>query len=69
MGYKKEGKLQKIDSIADNVSPVHRINFEGHTQYKSHLGGLCTILIALAFLFILVKRAIPVIAIEDPKVQ
>ena len=69
MGGKVGKKLQEVDGIADKVSPVYRINFEGHTQYKSKLGGLCTILIIIAFALILVKRAIPVINIEDPKVQ
>ena len=44
--------LERIDSIADEVSPVHRLNFEEHTEYKSQLGGLCTILIYLVFFFV-----------------
>ena len=43
--------LEKIDSIADEVSPVNRLNFESHKEYKSKLGGLCTIFIYLAFIF------------------
>ena len=68
MGNRAAKKLRKIDSIADHVSPVNRINFEGSVQYKSAMGGLCTILIFIAFALILIKRAIPVLNIEDPKV-
>ena len=69
MGSSAGKKLEDIDSIQDKSSPVHRINFEGNIQYKSKLGGLCTILIGVAFAFILVKRAIPVLNYDDPKVQ
>ena len=69
MGSNFGRKLEKIDSISDSVSPVNRINFEGNVQYKSQLGGLCTIMIYIAFLLILVKRAIPVLNKEDPEVQ
>ena len=68
MGNSAGEKLENIDSIADKVSPVHRINFDGHPQYKSKLGGLCTVLIGIAFALLLAKRAIPVLKIEDPKV-
>lgn len=62
------GKLKKIDSIADEVGPVQRLNFDKHTEYKSELGGLCTIVIYVTFILVLIKEAIPVLNLEDPKV-
>ena len=61
--------LEKIDSIADEVSPVNRLNFESHKEYKSKLGGLCTIFIYLSFIFVLIKEAVPVLNISEPKIQ
>ena len=69
MGSSFGSKLESIDMIGDKVSPVNRINFDDNVEYKSQLGGLCTILIYIAFLLILGKRAIPVLNREDPVVQ
>ena len=61
-------KLKKIDSIADEVGHVQRLNFETHSEYKSELGGLCTIFVFVIFILVLIKDAIPVLNLEDPKV-
>lgn len=50
-------QLEKIDVLADNEAPIHRINLEGKTVYKSALGGFCTITLAVVFLLVLAREA------------
>ena len=48
--------LENIDTLADDEAPIHRMNMDGNTQYKSALGGCCTLTIAFAFLAVLIKE-------------
>ena len=45
--------LENIDNLADDEAPIHRINLDGNTKYKSSLGGLCTLTIVIAFIVVL----------------
>ena len=53
--------LKYIDVLADTEAPIHRINFEGKTKYKSALGGFCTMGIVVAFLLVLISESEEVI--------
>ena len=52
-----EGLFKYIDVMADDEAPIHRINFDGATEYKSTLGGCCTLTIAFIFFLVLAKEA------------
>ena len=52
-----EGFLKYIDVMADDEAPIHRINIDGETEYKSTLGGCCTLTIAVIFILVLAKEA------------
>lgn len=56
--------LKSINCLADDEAPTHRINLDGNTEYKSQLGGFCTITIFVAFSLVLIKEAIPVFKME-----
>ena len=56
--------LKRIDCLADDEAPIHRINLDGNTEYKSQLGGFCTITIFIVFILVLIKEAIPVLKME-----
>ena len=58
--------LKEIDILADYEAPIHRINFEGKTKYKSALGGFCTMLIVVAFLLVLISESDEVIKKKYP---
>lgn len=49
--------LKSIDTLADDEAPIHKINLDGNTQYKSSLGGFCTLTIVLIFILVLIKDA------------
>ena len=51
-----ESFLKYVDSLADDEAPIHKINLDGHTEYKSTLGGFCTLSIAFIFILVLVKE-------------
>ena len=61
--------LQKIDVLADVEAPIHRLNLDKKTVYKSSLGGFCTLLIGLTFLLVLIKESDEVIQQKYPFVQ
>lgn len=61
--------LEKIDILADEEAPIHQINFEGETKYRSSLGGFCTLLIAVTFLSVLISESEEVIKKKYPFVQ
>ena len=61
--------LEKIDILADEEAPIHQINFEGETKYRSSLGGFCTLLIAMTFLSVLISESEEVIKKKYPFVQ
>ena len=58
-----------IDVMADDEAPIHRINLDGETEYKSTLGGCCTLTIAIIFFLVLAKEAQDVISKEYPVSQ
>ena len=45
--------IENIDNLADDEAPIHRINMDGNTKYKSSLGGFCTLTIVAAFIVVL----------------
>ena len=49
--------LKNVDSLADDEAPIHKINLDGNTEYKSALGGCATLTIALIFILVLWKEA------------
>ena len=53
--------FKDLDCLADDEAPIHRINLNGSTEYKSQLGGFCTITIFIVFILVLIKEAIPVL--------
>ena len=44
--------LAKIDVLADDEAPIHRINLDKKTRYKSVLGGFCTLTLVFSFIFV-----------------
>ena len=54
--------LKHIDTLADDEAPNHKLSIDGNTEYKSALGGFCT-------LTVLLKEGIEVINISNPFVQ
>ena len=61
--------LQRIDVLADDEAPIHRINIEGNTIYKSALGGFCSLNLVIVFLIILYLESGDVINKRYPFVQ
>ena len=43
--------LKYIDALADDEAPIHKINIDGNTEYKSALGGFSTLTIAYSIKF------------------
>ena len=58
--------LQRIDILADDEAPIHRINLKGKTVYHSSFGGCCTLIIALIFLSVLIIESEDVIKQKYP---
>ena len=48
--------LSYIDQLADEEAPIHRINIDGATKYKSSLGGFCTLTLIIIFLLVLLRE-------------
>ena len=60
--------LKSIDILADEEAPIHRINMNGKTVYKSALGGWCTLMIGLSFILVLIKECEEVIKKSYPEI-
>ena len=58
--------FEKIDSLADDEAPIHKINFNGSTAYKSSLGGFCTLTLAIIFILVLAKEGGEVLRKQYP---
>lgn len=58
--------LENIDNLADDEAPIHRINMDGNTKYKSSLGGFCTLTIVIAFLAVCIILGGDVISKKYP---
>ena len=61
--------LQKIDALADEEAPIHRLNISGDRVYRSALGGFCTLMIGVTFLLLLYSESSDVINKKYPFVQ
>ena len=61
--------LQKIDALADEEAPIHRLNISGDRVYRSALGGFCTLMIGVTFLLLLWSESYDVIHKKYPFVQ
>ena len=61
--------LQKIDALADEEAPIHRLNISGDRVYRSALGGFCTLMIGVTFLLLLYTESSDVIKKKYPFVQ
>ena len=61
--------LQKIDALADEEAPIHRLNISGDRVYRSALGGFCTLMIGVTFLMLLWSESYDVIHKKYPFVQ
>ena len=61
--------LHRIDALADDEAPIHRLNIDGHRVYKSTLGGFCTLMIGVTFLLLLISESGEVINKKYPFVQ
>ena len=48
--------LKNIDTLADDEAPIHKIHIDGNTEYKSTLGGCCTLIIFIIFILVLFKE-------------
>ena len=48
--------LKDIDVLADDEAPIHRMNIDGNTRYKSALGGFCTLTLILIFILVLLNN-------------
>ena len=53
--------LHKIDALADEEAPIHRLNISGDRVYRSALGGFCTLMIGVTFLLLLISESDEVI--------
>ena len=61
--------LHKIDALADEEAPIHRLNISGDRVYRSALGGFCTLMIAVTFLLLLISESDEVVQKRYPFVQ
>ena len=61
--------LQKIDALADEEAPIHRLNISGARVYRSALGGFCTLMIGVTFLLLLISESDDVVHKKYPFVQ
>ena len=61
--------LQKIDALADEEAPIHRLNISGDRVYRSALGGFCTLMIGVTFLLLLISESDEVVQKRYPFVQ
>lgn len=52
--------MKKFDCIPDSLSPVDYITFDGKKEYKSELGGCCTIFGIIIFAIFFFNSAIPI---------
>ena len=58
MPKKKDEGLAKIDLFG--VKPVERLHFARQEVHNSSVGGCCTIILAIAFIFILLVQGYPI---------
>ena len=58
--------FKQIDTLADEEAPIHKINFDGKTSYKSALGGFCTLTLVIVFLLVLLKEGSEVLTKAYP---
>ena len=61
--------LYKIDALADEEAPIHRLNISGERVYRSALGGFCTLMIGVTFLLLLISESDEVVQKRYPFVQ
>ena len=61
--------LHKIDALADEEAPIHRLNISGDRVYRSALGGFCTLMIGVTFLLLLISESDEVVQKRYPFVQ
>ena len=61
--------LHKIDALADEEAPIHRLNISGARVYRSALGGFCTLMIGVTFLLLLISESDDVVHKKYPFVQ
>ena len=61
--------LKDIDALADDEAATHRMNLDGNNQYKSTLGGFCTLTLALIFILLLISNGKDVYNVTYPIVQ
>ena len=50
-------EFETADVLADDEAPIHRINLEGETRYKSVLGGFCTFTLCVVFILVLLNES------------
>ena len=61
--------LSRLDALADEEAPIHRLNISGKRVYRSALGGFCTMMIFVIFILLLISESDEVIAKRYPFVQ
>ena len=61
--------LNRLDALADEEAPIHRLNISGKRVYRSTLGGFCTLMIFVIFILLLWTESKEVINKEYPFVQ
>jgi len=58
--------LKRVDALADDEAPIHKINLDGKTKYQSELGGFFTLTLVVAFSLVLIKEGGEVLSMSYP---